>query len=694
MFLTVACAGAAFLSGSDSEDDRERMKRPARTIPGGSRARAGTRKALEPRITGCEPDRHMESTADPRRDDEPIGAERTPADRSSRAAAANPTIEILGYAVSWRAAATAVLTLAAVMFFARLGARALWSSEFRWAEIAREMHLTGRYFWPTINGRVYYDKPLGSYWLVMAATWLTGGLDETSARLPCAIAGVLGVWLVMLVGRRLYGDRVALLAGLILATSFSFVFFSRHASADVETVTGELAAFALFLRNERRQNGWWVVGLWLVMAATSLTKGLLGYVLPLMVLAVYSCLADGWAELGRRLSRGPVSLRIGWLIERNRWLFNWKSLVAIPLGAAVYYVPFAISAARTGSEKGLEMVYRENVVRFFHPFDHRGPIYLYCYVIFALMMPWSAFLPAALAEAHRKPDAGPQGDADREAAASRGHRFALVYFWATFIFFTLSGSRRSYYLLPILPAAALLVARTLATPTAALSLLARRMLSIGYAVIAIAVAGGAIVMLPPGWIMSGAMATLPPAPDRALYAICWAISLFAVIYTLKKFDTRRVAFSTAAIGTLLMVYLFIFAMPAADRWRGEKKFAEDIRRQMGPATTGVVLYKTVGPLYYLDLPQPLPSYDDAGKLRHDALDNKLHWVIVRRRDRSDLLNQLGGASKEVASEQVFPFEARQHVLNKEVLIFVPPALPQTVVPPRNSPSTARGEGLR
>ena len=79
--------------------------------------------------------------------------------------------------------------------------------------------------------------------------------------------------------------------------------------------------------------------------------------------------------------------------------------MAIPLGVAVYYVPFAISAARTGSAKGLEMVYRENVVRFFHPFDHRGPIYLYCYVIFALMMPWSAFLPAALAEAHRNPPA-------------------------------------------------------------------------------------------------------------------------------------------------------------------------------------------------------------------------------------------------------------------------------------------------
>lgn len=607
----------------------------------------------------------MESTADPRRANERIDAESPLAAARSREAADDAGIEIFGYAVSWRATAAAVLILAAAMFFARLGARALWSSEFRWAEIAREMQLTSRYFWPTINGRVYFDKPLGSYWLVLAAARLTGGLDETSARLPCAIAGLLAVWLLMLAGRRLYDDRIALLAGLILATSYSFIFFSRHASADVETVTGELAAFALFLRNERRQDGWWVVGLWLVMAATSLTKGLLGYVLPLMVLGVYSYLADGWAELGRRLSRGPVLGRIGWLIERNRWLFNWKSLVAIPLGAAVYYVPFAISAARTGSEKGLEMVYRENVVRFFHPFDHRGPIYLYCYVIFVLMMPWSAFLPAALAEAHRKPVVGGTG------AAERGHRFALAYFWATFIFFTLSGSRRSYYLLPILPAGALLVARTLATPVQSLSPLGRRLLGLGYAVVATAVVGGASVMIPHGWLLKGSLATLPPTPDRAIYAMCWAVSLLAVVYTLRRFDTRRVAISTAAVGTLFMAYLFIFAMPAADQWRGEKHFAEDIRRQMGPATSGVVLYKTVGPLYYLGLPNPLPYYDDAGKLKQDALAGKLRWVIVRRRDRDDLLSQLGGADKVVASEEAFPFESRQHVLNKEVLVAVP-----------------------
>jgi len=637
----------------------------------------------------------MESTADRRRTAERLDASRGSADDgrpqprdTDREPSREPSIDVFGYVISWRAATTAVVALAAAMFLTRLGARALWSSEFRWAEIAREMQLTSRYFWPTINDKVYFDKPLGSYWLVLAATWLTGGLDETSARLPCAIAGILGVWLVMIVGRRIYDGRVGLLAGVILATSFSFVFYSRHASADVETVTGELAAFALFLRNERLQDGWWVVGLWLVMAATSLTKGLLGFVLPLMVLGVYSCLADGWAELGRRLTRGRIAERIGWLFARNRWLFNWKSLVAIPLGVAVYYVPFAMSAARTGSEKGLEMVYRENVVRFFHPFDHRGPIYLYCYVIFALMMPWSAFLPAALAQAHRRPAELPPTD------AARGHRFALVYFWATFIFFTLSGSRRSYYLLPILPAAALLVARTLAMPVESLSPLTRRLLRIGYGVIAIAVAGGVIVMIPPAWIFRGSMATLPAAPDRAIYAICWAVALLAVIYTLKKFDTARAAASTAVLGALFMAYLFIFAMPAADRWRGERQFAMDIRHQMGAATTGVVLYKTIGPLYYLNLPEPLPYYDDLGKLRGDVLENKVRWVIVRRRDRQglqDVLNQIGNAGGVSAGEQAFPFEGRQHVLNKELLIAVETpgskALPSAAAAPASPPPT-------
>jgi 4-amino-4-deoxy-L-arabinose transferase-like glycosyltransferase len=67
------------------------------------------------------------------------------------------------YFRSW---ASAVLLLAATLFLLRLGDRSFWGSESRWGEITREMRLTGNYFWPTINGEVYYDKPLLSYWLI------------------------------------------------------------------------------------------------------------------------------------------------------------------------------------------------------------------------------------------------------------------------------------------------------------------------------------------------------------------------------------------------------------------------------------------------------------------------------------------------------------------------------------------------
>lgn len=622
-------------------------------------------RVLEPAGPDCEPDAQMESTADSHQAEENAGAafDGFASTRPDEAGGAF-TVEIFGHAISWHAAEAAVLVLAGLMFFVRLGARALWSSEFRWAEIAREMLLTSHYFWPTINGRVYYDKPLGSYWLVIAATWVTGGLNETAARLPSAIAGLLSVWLLMLIARRLYDRRSALLAGAVLATCFSFVFFSRLACADVETIAGELAALALFLRCEERQDGWWVVGLWVVMALTSLTKGLLGFVLPIMVIGLYSVLGDGWAELWRRLARGPLFARIGWLIERNRWFFNWKTPVAVVIGAAIYYVPFMISFAHTGSDKGLQMVFRENVVRYFHPFDHRGPIYLYVYVIFALMMPWSAFLPASLAEAHR--EGGPP------RVPRRSNRFALVFFWSTFIFFTLSGSRRSYYLLPILPAGALLVARILTTPLDELSALSRKLLKAGYAVIAAGVIGGLIVMLPPAWILPGRMAALPPAPYRAIYAICWAISVAAVLYALRRFSSRRVAVSTLTLGALFLGYLYILATPAADKWRGERSFALAIHHQIGEATTELALYKSEGPIYYLGLAHPVPYFDNPGQLRKAALADQVHWVIVRRHDVASFERAIGIPTKVVAHEAFYPFQSRGHVRNLEVLLALEP----------------------
>jgi 4-amino-4-deoxy-L-arabinose transferase-like glycosyltransferase len=556
----------------------------------------------------------------------------------------------------FRLRAGCVLILAAILFFARLGARALWSSEFRWAEIAREMLVTHNYFWPTINGHVYYDKPLGSYWLVIFSTPFTGGLNEAATRLPSAIAGLLAVAILMLLTRRLYDARTALLSGVILATSFSFVFFSRDASADVETITGELAALLLFNHNEDRGAGIWVVALWLIMAATSLTKGLLGFALPLLMIGAYSCLRDGWAILFQELLGGSIGERAQKFVERNRWFFNWYTAVGIVLGGFVYYLPFEISARMMGTQKGLAMVYRENVVRFFHPFDHRGPIYLYVYVIFGLMAPWSALLPAALAETHtlRHDNVEP----------ARADRFALVYFWATFIFFTISGSRRSYYILPILPAAVMLVARTLAYPGELRSMIARRLLGIGYAIVAFAAIAGIILLIPAWAILPSPYDTFPDLPARFAFIVFWIVSVGVIIYTIRKFSPYRIAISMSAIAYLAMTYIYIFAMPAAEAYRGEKPFGYAVLNKIGGSTDHLVLFKTQGPLFYLNPPAPLPEFDKKQDLQDAIAKGDAKWMIVRRRD----MPKLDTAATVELSEASYPWESDYNFRNKVVLV--------------------------
>jgi 4-amino-4-deoxy-L-arabinose transferase-like glycosyltransferase len=558
--------------------------------------------------------------------------------------------------IDWRLAGWGVIALTAILYFTRLGARALWSSEFRWAEISREMIRTGNYFWPTINGHLYYDKPLGSYWLVLAATWITGGLSETAARLPCAIAGLLAVGLLILLARRLYDLRTGVIAGFILATSFSFVFFSRHASADVETITGELAALLLFLKHEDRPVGWWVIWLWITMAVTSLTKGLLGFVLPIMVLGLYATLSDGWVVFGEKILRGPIGERIGWLIERNRWLFNWHSIIAVPLGLAIYIAPFRISRVIMGSSAGLDMVFRENVVRFFEPFDHRGPAYLYLYVIFALMAPWAILLPAALVQARH--------ERRIKAEPAKSDRFTLIFFWSTFIFFTVSGSRRSYYILPILPPAAMLIARLLTSPSERLSEWGRRLLNLGYWVFVAVVVAGFALLIPPSAVLPGLMAQLPAAPDRVAFATIWVIVLAMIIYTLRNFTREWIALSMSVAAYAAMVYIYIFAMPAAEAYRGEKPFAYAVRNQIGSQTDHLGLYRTVGPLFYLDPGAPLAEFDKPNDLANAVGTGKIEWVIVRRRD----LPSISLPTEILVEEATYPWESDYQHRNKVVLV--------------------------
>jgi 4-amino-4-deoxy-L-arabinose transferase-like glycosyltransferase len=546
----------------------------------------------------------------------------------------------------FRSWALVVLLLAALLFLLRLGDRSFWGSESRWGEITREMQLTGNYFWPTINGEVYYDKPLLSYWLIAATTYLTGELNELTVRLPSAVAGLLGVALLMVLTRQLYGERTAILAGFILATCFSYVFWSRVASADIENVAGVLAALTLYFRNQERPTGWWVVGLWLIMSVTSLTKGLLGFVLPLLVIGSYSLLADGWRNLAQKIRHGPWKVRLGWFVTQNHWFFNYKTLFAMGVAVCVYALPFAISAALMGSNIGPSTVVRENFTRFFEPFDHRGPFYLYTYAIFELMAPWCLFLPAALIGIHVKPE-------------GRSDRFVLAYFWATFVFFTLSGSRRDYYLLPILPAAAIMVARLFSAPWKAWVSRISWLMNVGFFLLVFSVALmaviGAIGLFVPA-VRPEPFVNLPPLVERTLWVgfFTFTLMLIVAVITYRNLRPERIALSVSFQVYLFLLFLFVFAWPNFELFRGEKAFADTVRAKLNEDLSRLVLYRTssrglAGFVYYLSAKKPLAEYSDNAELARHIANDPDSWIVVLSRHLPSLP---GGATIEARSKDL------------------------------------------
>lgn len=545
----------------------------------------------------------------------------------------------------WRLGVVAILAGAAILFFTRLGERALWSEEVRWAQIPREMSASGDWFWPTINGRVYYDKPLGSYWLVLFASRLTGAPDETAARLPSAVCGLAAILFTMLLGRRLYGERESLLAGVILATSFSFLFFARTASADIENVAGILAALWLFVRNEGRPPGLWTVALWLLMALTSLTKGLLGFAVPLLVIGIYSSCSGPLPEPAPRSFLSAI-------IARNHWLFNRVSLAAIPSAILVYMGPFVASAIFHPSTDGLAMVYRENLRRFFDPVNHRGPVYLYGYVIFLLLAPWSVLLPAALTHAH----VGAGQD-------RRGRIFTLAYFWGTFLFFTLSASRRSYYLLPILPAGAFLIARLLAVQIAwdrVTDVLAK----LGAALLGLAVLGSGVFLVPSAALLPEPWDHLPALPAPIFFTATWLICVAAVLYALGRRQPRPLAISASIVAIAFAVYFYLVALPELEPYRTQKSFAQAVRAEIDGDMTGLGLWKTREIVYHLEAPASLSEFHDRCDLEKAMTHGRLRWLILRRRDYEELKHR---AEIRIA-ETVHPWEKSDQSDSKLLLV--------------------------
>ncbi|HVW02267.1 MAG TPA: glycosyltransferase family 39 protein, partial [Planctomycetaceae bacterium] len=142
-----------------------------------------------------------------------------------------------------------MLGVAAVLFFTKLGLAHVWDEdEAIFAEISREMFELGDWIVPRFNGKVFVDKPVMMYWLMMAG-YSVFGTTEFGARCASALVGLGTVWITYLIGRRLFSERVGFWAGLILSSGVYFNVISRAATPDIELVFCCTLAMYAFVRS-------------------------------------------------------------------------------------------------------------------------------------------------------------------------------------------------------------------------------------------------------------------------------------------------------------------------------------------------------------------------------------------------------------------------------------------------------------
>jgi 4-amino-4-deoxy-L-arabinose transferase-like glycosyltransferase len=321
-----------------------------------------------------------------------------------------------------------LLGVAVFILIAHLDLPPLWGSEGRWAVIARSMFRSGDLFSPVLGVGSYWDKPLLSYWQILPISYLSGGVSEFTARFPSVVWAVIMLLLTHGLAKRWFGKQTALLSIGILATSFDFVFYGRD--AQVEMTNGAMILLCLwyFIRHKSDPTHRWVYLFGILMALGANMKGLVVYGVPIFGIVLLSIIRREWSWIP------PLRILI------TAGLLSLAVFLVLPVAAGIH----------SATLEPLRTVWRENVLRFFGLYDHKDPFYTYFVKIFYLASPWSLLLPVAIVHCLR-------GVGRRVSQIPE----VLILFGAIFLFFTLSGSRRSYYLLPILPFVAILVANVL-----------------------------------------------------------------------------------------------------------------------------------------------------------------------------------------------------------------------------------------
>jgi 4-amino-4-deoxy-L-arabinose transferase-like glycosyltransferase len=299
----------------------------------------------------------------------------------------------------------------------------------RVAGIAREMAVTGNYLIPRLNGKNFLEYPPLGYWPIAFALSMSEKPPDFLALLPITFLGTGTVLLTYLIGKKLAGERIGLMAGFILSTMPKFITLHRNCWVDPALlffITLSLYGFVAGYQASRKRFLFLAV-FYLAMAGAFLSKGIIGAAIPLGTAVVFLIIRKDLTAIGKLL------LNPGMLLFFFP-IFLW-------IGSVGWFGGFGI----------VEEVMRQSLFRFLSPSaDHANPFYYYFTRVFLAPMPWTLLLLVLLWYRW--------GPARSREPLPHGTllRFTLVWSLIIFVGLSLASAKRTLYLGPIYPPFALL----------------------------------------------------------------------------------------------------------------------------------------------------------------------------------------------------------------------------------------------
>ncbi len=350
-------------------------------------------------------------------------------------------------------------------------------------EVAREMLMRHDYVTLYANGIRYLEKAPLLYWsmaLSMKLAMLFGATSArilaAAARVPLALAVLALALLVEGFARRLFADaRAGLYAALVLLSSFGIFLFTRITIPDAGVCLWTTVALYAFWRTEEHDQP--SVALSCLFAAACalnvLTKGLIGLVFPLGIIALYLLITRGVRGMLQRVRKlhPGAALAVFLLLAAP-----WHILAGLANPTQGHPTPFhfvgghwQVPLPTDGNVRGWFWFYfmNEHVLRYLNlrvPHDYdTAPLWLFWGLCFVWMMPWSAFVFKATSWALPLRSQKFRDQLLRHELPLKRRGVLLLLVWSAFVllFFSLS-TRQEYYVLPALPALAVLIAGWLA----------------------------------------------------------------------------------------------------------------------------------------------------------------------------------------------------------------------------------------